>query len=315
MILTIKINFILIALSIFLFNLITEASLSTISELKSSLTNTWKHHCSKSLLRSHRLLLRKTHSIKKPVIIFYNYENNDKIEVNLKLNSTIWTFWNMYPRFNIKQNTTLNSERDNATWKIELIKEDNKTRNLFKFQKLNKTECGLFNCLKDFKKMKKKRVTTQSEKLYTNIFWDAHAKNKTIFYNMMNKTNNSYILSRHKAIKKLDQLLSIKGLIREERKDFVKYWKRTLLKKNYIQLSFVENNTLQSIANLTVNPSPEKILRVFIVLKPVIQLSKSMKELVDKDILLETEKKEIENPIKRENLKGLVVEYGGIILH
>lgn len=63
----------------------------------------------------------------KPVILFYNYDHNIELQVNLTLNSSVWQFSDYYP-----QSDYFNSRRTKLTWNIKIEKNKNYSNNILK---------------------------------------------------------------------------------------------------------------------------------------------------------------------------------------
>lgn len=206
----------------------------------------------------------------KPVIYFYNFQPTSLI-VKLNLNLEIWEPTHLYP-------TPSSFNRNIITWNCELIK--NKEEDL-NYLKMN-----------------------TNKKFYSYIFWEALTLNDDANSFFINNLRKYYVFDSEVICDRLDDILHHKGLNTREREDFITYWMPDLVSKKYCMISFMDQCTYDSIANLKIEPCPEKILRVFMVFKPTDSL-----EEYETDNLIEEER------FIRENMnESLVVEWGAMNL-
>lgn len=222
--------------------------------------------------------------VRKPIILFYNYDDKQNVEVKLELRKNLLIFKNCYP-----ENENINRSRNQAMWEIKLLINKNYTNNIFQFQK------------------------TKNQKLYSYIFWEALGHKKHFSEYLRNLKQEFYYFSKEKVLNKLDDMLTNKGLNVAERQDFITYWLRPLLRYDHVRIAFLNIDILDKIAKLSISPSPDTKIRVFMLIRPLKKIKKTLKYQVNSDKLFEIEKREKENPLKRENIKGkLVVEWGGM---
>jgi len=67
----------------------------------------------------------------------------------------------------------------------------------------------------------------------------------------------------------LDSCLKGLGLHTEARTSFITYWLPSLLKHEYVALRFVPQQSYSQAAPITVEPSPDVIVRVFMIFKGI----------------------------------------------
>jgi len=68
----------------------------------------------------------------------------------------------------------------------------------------------------------------------------------------------------------LDTCLKTLGLHTEARTSFITHWLPSLLKHEFVALRFVPQNSYSQAASMTVEPSPDVIVRVFMIFKGVL---------------------------------------------
>ena len=170
----------------------------------------------------------------KPIIIFYNF-NSEEIKVDLKLDSSKWELSYLYPGRIL--------DKDN--FHMKFITSNNRNNS--------------YNILTD--------STTNKE--YSYIFWEADSVNSGTYYfqNYFQTTDNLYLFKSEDVCVKLDSLLKNQGLNVVEREDFITYWMKDLLSKEYVALTFMTQSDLEVIAKLTIEPKPDILLRIFMIFK------------------------------------------------
>ena len=137
-------------------------------------------------------------------------------------------------------------------------------------------------------------------------FREAETKPKAfqIFDNFLHN-HNFYCFSSKDICIQLDKILMKKGMNCNERQDFITFWLPELISKSNVIISFLPFEIYDSFANLKISPKPSKIIRIFMLFKPVDFQSNSQNF---RDYI-------IEENIERENYNNtLVVEWGAMNL-
>ncbi|THH28598.1 hypothetical protein EUX98_g5600 [Antrodiella citrinella] len=108
----------------------------------------------------------------------------------------------------------------------------------------------------------------------TYLFWEAvPALDVTAAFNPVNATltdDDSVLLCVAELTPYLDACLKALGLHTEARTSFITYWLPSLLKHEYVALRFVPQDSYSQAAPMTVEPSPDVIVRVFMIFKGVL---------------------------------------------
>lgn len=93
-------------------------------------------------------------------------------------------------------------------------------------------------------------------KTYPYLFWEGYAAN-------FNTSKEGFVIAKNDVSKFFDEKLSYLGLNTKEISDFKEFWMPKLNEKPYYFITFVPQSDFDSYAPLTVNPSPNTVIRVF----------------------------------------------------
>jgi hypothetical protein len=91
---------------------------------------------------------------------------------------------------------------------------------------------------------------------YPYLFWEGHGYN----YQM---PNTGFVVKKEDVQKFLVEKLVKLGLIKKEYDEFIDFWLPKMQTKPYYFITFVPQDEFDKIAPLSVNPKPDKIIRVF----------------------------------------------------
>lgn len=94
------------------------------------------------------------------------------------------------------------------------------------------------------------------KKTYPYLFWEGFAAN-------FNTPKEGFVIAKSDVSKFFDEKLSYLGLNEKEISDFKEFWMPKLNEKPYYFITFIPQSDFDSYAPLTVNPSPDTIIRVF----------------------------------------------------
>ena len=170
--------------------------------------------------------------LKKPVILFYNYEHGENISVKIKLDCNLWRFDKVYP-------LPKKQDSNNLIWEV-IYHENNK----------------LINPL--------------TKRQYSSLFWEANITGVTYMENCNVFTLEKFFCCASSDIEDfLDNILDHIGLNTQERFDLISYWLPELKGKTYIKFSFLDQEVYNKIALMEIKPMPKKILRVILIFLPV----------------------------------------------
>lgn len=125
---------------------------------------------------------------------------------------------------------------------------------------------------------------------YPYLFWEGHAQ-------AYKKPEKGFVFAKSDVPDKMRELLYKTGLNEKETEDFMEFWQDKLMVKDYVFVTFIPKTFFDKMAPLTVEPAPDKIIRVFMDYTPL-------------DVSIEVEPIKIFTPIR----KGFtVVEWGGVL--
>ena len=97
---------------------------------------------------------------------------------------------------------------------------------------------------------------------YYGLYWEAN-----------NYINNNYIdgfvVKGTDSIKFLEEKLSILGLNEREANEFIMYWLPKLEENKYNLIKFLSIDEINKQMSLNINPTPDTIIRVFMIYKPI----------------------------------------------
>ena len=122
------------------------------------------------------------------------------------------------------------------------------------------------------------------------------------FKKIIDKTSK-YCFSSEEVCDRLDEILMKKGLNIIERQDFITYWMPQLTSKKFATLSFMNIEDYSAIASLDINPKPDKMIRVFMLFKPIDDYEET---LLKEDDKIEESREDIQ--------QKLVIEWGALNL-
>lgn len=113
------------------------------------------------------------------------------------------------------------------------------------------------------------RATPESElfnyddgKTYPYLFWEGHGDEYT-------RPTKGFVASRAEVPALLKEKLALLGLNDKESADFMEFWEPRLTAKPYVFVTFVDQPTFDTIAPLTVEPTPDTVIRVFMDYEPL----------------------------------------------
>lgn len=131
-------------------------------------------------------------------------------------------------------------------------------------------------------------INLDDNKEYAYLFWEGKSKSNDWDF------SKGFIVKGEETRSFLQSKLSEMGLTPKEYNDFIVYWLPQMQSNKYNLIHFAEEE-YEKLAQLSINPKPDSILRVFMVYRPVNNFVKIE-----------------EQEIKPFNRKGFcVVEWGG----
>lgn len=171
-------------------------------------------------------------TLKKPVVLFYNYQTNQEISCKISLKPDFWKFSHVLP----KPNSVLSKDME-MKWNFTFIE------NL-------------------------KMIHGGTERPFPYIFWEADTLEgaSNVLQDVM--TRGFYCFPKSEVLDQIDTILKLKGLNVTERNDLITFWIQDLTSKNYCQISFIEQDYYNEFADLEVLPKPDQLIRVIMLLKP-----------------------------------------------
>ncbi|KAK0454209.1 uncharacterized protein EV420DRAFT_1621487 [Desarmillaria tabescens] len=115
-------------------------------------------------------------------------------------------------------------------------------------------------------------LTTTNGTRVSYLFWEAENTNSILpfdpsFGRITNE--NSVVLRASQAAEYLDKALLALSLHVEARISFITYWLPSILKHDYVALTFLPQSSYSCAAPLSVDPKPDIITRVFMLFKRV----------------------------------------------
>lgn len=130
---------------------------------------------------------------------------------------------------------------------------------------------------------------------YPYLFWDATLPAESLKLNW----NNADQIEGKQAIDYLESQLNQLGFNEKEKTDFITYWGPRMQKMKYVQLLWVQDDAINSIASLEISPA-FKQNRIYLVFQETNQLLEQTLQLK-------------KNPLKRmDRSSNYLVEWGGI---
>lgn len=93
-------------------------------------------------------------------------------------------------------------------------------------------------------------------KVYPYLFWEGFASHFVT-------PKEGFVVAKNDVSKFFDEKLSTLGLNKQEIADFKDFWTPKLAAKPYYFITFIDKQSLDAYAPLTVSPSPDSIIRVF----------------------------------------------------
>ncbi|MGE5041982.1 MAG: hypothetical protein ACM3IJ_03685, partial [Candidatus Levyibacteriota bacterium] len=97
---------------------------------------------------------------------------------------------------------------------------------------------------------------TSGSKDYSYLYYEADIPSLLI-----PKPTQGFVTESGKIESKLDDILSKLGLIQKEKTEMISYWQKALPKSPYYFIGVIPQNTLESIAPFTINPTPNTVIR------------------------------------------------------
>jgi len=99
-------------------------------------------------------------------------------------------------------------------------------------------------------------------KTYYGLYWEGYNNIKEDF-------KDGFVVSKKDTISFLEEKLKILGLNQRETNEFIIYWLPKLEENDYNLIRFKDINSINEQMPLDINPSPDSIIRVFMVYKPI----------------------------------------------
>lgn len=93
------------------------------------------------------------------------------------------------------------------------------------------------------------------DKNYPYLFWEGESQNYDI-------GNQGALVEKENVKKFLQESLEKQGLVKKEIDDFMDFWLPRMQAKDYYQIYFIPQNEIDRMAPLSIEPSPDKIIRV-----------------------------------------------------
>lgn len=93
-------------------------------------------------------------------------------------------------------------------------------------------------------------------KVYPYLFWEGFASHFVT-------PKEGFVVAKNDVSKFFDEKLATLGLNKQEIADFKDFWTPKLAAKPYYFITFIDKQSLDAYAPLTVSPSPDSIIRVF----------------------------------------------------
>lgn len=95
---------------------------------------------------------------------------------------------------------------------------------------------------------------------YPYLFWEGEVRNYTPVF------DEGFLVGKKETISFLEEKLSLLGLNAKERADFITYWGPQLMKNDFNMIKF-DTKEYASKVSLNIEPSPDSLIRVFMVYK------------------------------------------------
>ncbi len=106
-------------------------------------------------------------------------------------------------------------------------------------------------------------VDPKTDVSYPYLFWEAEITGLD-FNSADSKEFNHYFIRTDTTVRFLEDELTQAGLNSRERTDFITYWGPKLRAHLYARIQFLVDENYDRIAELSINPSPESLRRVYI---------------------------------------------------
>ena len=97
---------------------------------------------------------------------------------------------------------------------------------------------------------------------YYGLYWEGNNY-------IDNNYNDGFVVKGTDSIKFLEEKLSILGLNEREANEFIMYWLPKLEENNYNLIRFLSIDEINEQMSLNINPTPDTIIRVFMIYKPI----------------------------------------------
>lgn len=131
----------------------------------------------------------------------------------------------------------------------------------------------------------------KSGRTYYGLYWEA-------INNIKEDFNDGFIVSKDELLTFLEEKLSVLGLTEREANEFIIYWLPKLEANEYNLIRFEDIETVNKEMPLTILPTPDTVIRVFMVYKPV-------------DSKINIKEQKLETPTRN---GFTVVEWGGSLI-
>ncbi len=107
-------------------------------------------------------------------------------------------------------------------------------------------------------------INKEDGKVYSYLFWEGNFDK----FNVFDKIKNWFVVKWENTVKFLQEKLSYLGLNPKEYNEFIVY-RYPLMKNNPYNLIYFADEDYKNLAKLSISPTPDSILRVFMVFKPL----------------------------------------------
>lgn len=97
---------------------------------------------------------------------------------------------------------------------------------------------------------------------YPYLFWEGHG------YDYV-RPDYGFVFTRDEVGQEVRSILGKLGLIEQEVEDFMDFWQPKLEEKEYVFITFLEQEKFEEMAPLTVSPQPDTVIRVFMDYEPL----------------------------------------------
>ncbi|MCD6066485.1 MAG: hypothetical protein K0S33_1311 [Bacteroidetes bacterium] len=103
------------------------------------------------------------------------------------------------------------------------------------------------------------------DKTFGYLFWEGMARFETNDIS----SNAGFVVDKDELTSFFENKLAEMGLSAKERADFITYWNPLMLKNDAYYIRFLFNEQVEKYAELTIEPKPDHVFRVFMVWTPI----------------------------------------------